>query len=113
MKYLRLYDLKNGEVTVIPYKERIAEEQRAESRSRMKEITEYVASIAKDALILLAELLVSISAGFIFLHFVSEKLRVIRGYDAVGSEFFMAALVAFLVFWLIEKVGGWLWTRRQ
>ena len=49
----------------------------------------------------------------IFLHFVSEKLREIRGYDAIGSEYFAAGFIAFFVFLLFEKVGEWLWTRRQ
>ena len=59
-----------------------------------------------------AEITVALALGLIFHHFVSEKLREIRGYDAVGSEYFAAAFIAIFVFLILERVREWLWTRK-
>ena len=51
-------------------------------------------------------------AGLACLDFGAVFVRVFRGYDAVGSEYFAAAFIAMFVFFIFEKAREWLWTRR-
>ena len=115
MKYLRLYDLRNETVTIIPYptKPVDANSDPQDIQSRKKRVRRRMIRRAKRAAFVIAEVATSFASGLIFLYFVSEKLREIRGYDAIGSEYFAAGFIAFFVFLLFERVGECLWTRRQ
>lgn len=115
MKYLRLYDLRNETVTIIPYptKPVDANSDPQDIQSRKKRVRRRMIRRAKRAAFVIAEVATLLASGLIFLHFVSEKLREIRGYDAIGSEYFAAGFIAFFVFLLFERVGEYLWTRRQ
>ena len=44
---------------------------------------------------------------------IAEKLREVRGYDAIGGEVFAVGLVAYGMFLFLQWLGDWLWTRRQ
>lgn len=114
MKYLRLYDLRNETVTVIPYSRNPVTPDPAPRvvRAKKRKISRRIIRWAKYAAFTVAEVTVSLASGLVLLHFVSEKLREIRGYDAVGSEYFAAAFVAMFAFFIFEEVREWLWTRR-
>lgn len=114
MKYLRLYDLRNETVTVIPYSRNPVTPDPAPQvvRAKKRKMSRRIIRRAKHAAFTVAEVTVSLASGLVFLHFVSEKLREIRGYDAVGSEYFAAAFIAMFVFFIFEEVREWLWTRR-
>lgn len=114
MKYLRLYDLRNETVTIIPYptKPVDANSDPQDIQSRKKRVRRRMIRWAKHMAFTVAEVTASLASGLAFLHFVSEKLREIRGYDAVGSEYFAAAFIAMFVFFIFEKAREWLWTRR-
>ena len=114
MKYLRLYDLRNETVTVIPYSRNPATPDSAPQvvRAKKRKISKRIIRWAKHMAFTVAEVTASLASGLPFLHFVSEKLREIRGYDAVGSEYFAAAFIAMFVFFIFEKAREWLWTRR-
>lgn len=114
MKYLRLYDLRNETVTVIPYARKpiAADTESQEKKTRKRQIGRSIIRQIKRMSFSIVEFAVSLASGFAFLYFVSERLREIRGYDAVGSEYFAAAFIAFFVFWIFEKVRFWLWTRK-
>lgn len=118
MKYLRLYDLRNETVTVIPYSRtpltvaRTPRDLEAKKRKVGRRIIRWV----KHAALAVAEFAVSLVSGLIFLQIISEWLREIRGYDAVGSEYFAAAFISVFVFcivdYILEVVRERLWTRR-
>lgn len=116
MKYLRLYDLRNETVTVIPYSRSrtpvTPDSAPQVVRAKKRKISKRIIRWAKHTAFTVAEVTVSLASGLVFLHFVSEKLREIRGYDAVGSEYFAAAFIAMFVFFIFEEVREWLWTRR-
>lgn len=114
MKYLRLYDLRNETVTVIPYSRNpmTADPAPQGVKTKKRKVSRYIIRWVKRVAFTVAEVTVSLASGLVFLHFVSEKLREIRGYDAVGSEYFAAAFVAMFVFFIFEEVREWLWTRR-
>lgn len=114
MKYLRLYDLRNETVTIIPYptKPVDANSDPQDIQSRKKRVRRRMIRRAKRAAFVIVEAATSLASGLIFLHFVSEKLREIRGYDAIGSEYFAAGFIAMFVFFIFEKAREWLWTRR-
>ena len=114
MKYLRLYDLRNETVTVIPYSRNPATPDSAPQvvRAKKRKISNRKIRWAKHMAFTVAEVTASLASGLAFLHLVSEKLREIRGYDAVGSEYFAAAFIAMFVFFIFEKAREWLWTRR-
>ena len=78
----------------------------------MKYLRLIIRRIKRMALVVV-EFTVSLALGLVFLHFVSERLREIRGYDAIGGEYFAAAYIVFFVFWIFERVRGWVWTRRR
>lgn len=113
MKYLRLYDLRNETVTVIPYSRTsmIAESEPKNVKGKKRKISRYMIQRVKQAAFSAVEFAGTLASGLVFLHFVSERLREIRGYDAVGSEYFAAAFVALFVLWIFERVRFWLWTR--
>lgn len=113
MKYLRLYDLKNEKVTIIQYpKHPLSNPNKKGGRTKKRKMNRCVIRFVKQAAFAAAEITVSLALGLVFLHFVSEKLREIRGYDAVGSEYFAAAFIAIFVFLILERVREWLWTRK-
>ena len=114
MKYLRLYDLRNETVTIIPYSRNpmTADPAPQVVRAKKRKISRRIIRWAKHVAFTIAEVTVSLASGLIFLLFISEKLREIRGYDAVGSEYFAAAFIAMFVFFIFEEVREWLWTRR-
>lgn len=113
MKYLRLYDLRNETVTVIPYSRNsmIAESEPKNVNGKKRKISRYMIRRVKQAAFSAVEFAGTLASGIVFLHFVSERLRELRGYDAVGSEYFAAAFVALFVLWIFERVRFWLWTR--
>lgn len=115
MKYLRLYDLRDETVTVIPYSRNpmTADPAPHGVKTKKKKIGRHVIRWVKRAAFTIAEVASSLASGLVILHFVSERLREIRGYDAVGSEYLAAAFIAMFVFWIFERVRFWLWTREM
>lgn len=122
MKVFRLYDLKKQRVTVIPYPKnhrsvacrqlRAAENERMRKKKRNRIILRWMRRKLKETALSLLEIAISLSAGYFFLAIVSEKLREIRGYDAIGGEFFAAGIIVLAVFLIIEWARERLWTRR-
>ena len=109
MKILRLYDLRTGEVTEIPYtrspktvciepvvKSRPGKGFRVPRRYKRK---------LKNVVQELIRVIVSFAAGFIFWIAVSGVMESVRGYDAAGGEIFVAGIVSFIIYSILEKVG--------
>lgn len=118
MKPFVLYDLINNTEKVILRPERIAlynpPARKKCSRKRvMKRFLRVVKEKLKWAAIMLTQLAISFASGFLFYIAIAEKLREVRGYDAIGGEVFAAGFVAYGVFLFLQWLGDWLWTRRQ
>lgn len=118
MKPFVLYDLINNTEQVILRPERGAlynpPVRKKYSRKRaMKRFLRVVKEKLKWAAIMLAQLAISFASGILFYIAIAEKLREVRGYDAIGGEVFAAGLVAYGMFLLLQWLGDWLWTRRQ
>ncbi|WP_443639297.1 hypothetical protein [Blautia sp.] len=118
MKPFVLYDLINNTEQVILRPERVAlynpPVRKKYSRKRaMKRFLRVVKEKLKWAAIMLAQLAISFASGILFYIAIAEKLREVRGYDAIGGEVFAAGLVAYGMFLLLQWLGDWLWTRRQ
>lgn len=118
MKYLRLYDLRNETVTVIPYSRTpltVAGTPR-DLEAKKRKVGRRIIRWVKHAALAVAEFAVSLASGLIFLQIISERLREIRGCDAIGSEYFAAAFISVFVFcivdYILEVVRERLWTRR-
>ncbi len=118
MKPFVLYDLINNTEQVILRPERIAlynpPVRKKCSRKRvMKRFLRVVKEKLKWAAIMLAQLAISFASGILFYIAIAEKLREVRGYDAIGGEVFAAGLVAYGMFLFLQWLGDWVWTRRQ
>ena len=118
MKPFVLYDLinnteqvilgRNGLHYIIHRFGRNIHEKRA-----MKRFLRVVKEKLKWAAIMLAQLAISFASGILFYIAIAEKLREVRGYDAIGGEVFAAGLVAYGMFLFLQWLGDWVWTRRQ
>ena len=107
MKPFVLYDLINNTEQVILRPERVAlynpQVLKKYSRKRaMKRFLRVVKEKLKWAAIMLAQLAISYASGILFYIAIAEKLREVRGYDAIGGEVFAAGLVAYGMFLFLQ-----------
>lgn len=118
MKPFVLYDLINNTEQVIFRPERVAlynppVRKKCSRKRAMKRFLRVVKVKLKWAMIMLAQFAISFASGILFYIAIAEKLREVRGYDAIGSEIFVAGFVTYGAFLFLQWLGDWLWTRRQ
>lgn len=126
MKYLRIYDLRNERVTIIPYSRNVRsaycrriyslEMEKLRKKRRNRLILKWIKRKMINALIALFKISASLAAGLVFMNQISKWLRVVRGYDAIGSEIFAAGIISALVFlfldWFFWRIGEYLWRKK-
>lgn len=109
MKILRLYDLRTGEVTEIPYtrqpKTACAELMVKSKPGKGFRVPRRYKRKLKNMAQELMRVIVSFSVGFIFWIALSGIMESVRGYDAAGGEIFVAGIVSFIIYSILEKVG--------
>lgn len=114
MKYLRLYDLKNEKVTVIPYtrykRHSYLELEKIRKRKRNRIIFRWIRDKIIVVGIALIKISISIASGLLFMTKISKWLLEVRGYEAIGSEIIAAGMISALVFILLDQFfnrKGW------
>lgn len=109
MKILRLYDLRTGEVTEIPYTRRcktVSIEPVVKGRpGKGFRISRRCKRRVKNLVQELIRVIVSFAAGFIFWIVLSGIMESVRGYDAAGGEIFIAGILSFIIYSILEKAG--------
>ena len=103
MKFLKLYDLKNGEVTALP---NIREAKLSRKKKRIYRKAYLIVFTA-------FEILISITAGLITYQAIVDELAEIRGEYTIGSEFFLILLVSMATFLILEKLGDMVWKKKK